>query len=132
MEKLRIDVHFFCLRDLAELEPADMTEFHLEWIVGPFIEDVLPMFKRWRQLRRLTVCRGLCEIKIYGARRETSVLPFEILSDFVMGMKHLSHLRIVTDCESYDQLEILRDKVKKLILPLRPNLKCDINRWEWR
>jgi hypothetical protein len=40
----------------------------------------------------------------------------------------MSHLRIVTDYDSYDQLEILRDKVKKFILPLRPNFKFDIER----
>jgi hypothetical protein len=67
-----MDVYRFHPRDLVELEPADiqnmtefylqliqnMTEFYLQLRVGPFIKDVLPMFKRWRQLRCLAVRRG--------------------------------------------------------------------------
>ncbi len=58
------------------------------------------------------------------------IIPrFELLRDFVMTMKHLSHLHIVPsyDRSNYGQLEILRDKINELILPQRPNFKFDIS-----
>ena len=47
-----------------------------------------------------------------------------------MTMKHFSHLHIVPDYDdcNYGQLEILRDQVNEMILPLRPNFKFDISR----
>jgi hypothetical protein len=85
------------------------------------LKEVLPVLKRWRQLRRLTFT-GLVKIEI-------SVPPFEVLIDFIMAMKHLSHLHIVPGYDhSNGQLEILRDKVNELILPRRPNFKFDISR----
>ena len=59
-----------------------------------------------------------------------SVLPLEVLGDVIMTMKHFSHLHIVPDYDdcNHGQLEILRDQVNELILPLRPNFKFDIFR----
>jgi hypothetical protein len=79
------------------------------------MKEILPVFKRWRQLRRLKVNFS-----------EKSALPFEVLSDFIMQMKHLSHLHITIHYGDAGQRKILRDKVKELILPRRLNFKFDI------
>jgi hypothetical protein len=51
----------------------------------------------------------------------------KMLSDFILGMKHLSYLQIANipkfDNSNYDRLKILGDQVNELILPLRPNFK---------
>ncbi len=113
-------VIYLKLRDLAELEPSEnTTDVTLSWDKGSSMETVFPILKRWRYLRRL---------KVQRKRDEISVPPFEILSDFIMGMKHLSHLQIVPnyDRSKYDQLAILRNKVNELILPRRSNFKFDV------
>jgi hypothetical protein len=119
VEILRIHVTCLILSDLAELEFAEnMTDITLFWNEGPSIEVVLWVFERWRHLSRLTV-QDFSEI---------SVLQLEVLSDFIMKMEHLSYLHIAPQHDHKGQLEILRDKVNKLILPLRPNFKFDISR----
>jgi hypothetical protein len=108
------------LGDLTELEPAEhITDFTLFWDIRPSIEDVLPILKKWRQLRRLTLWNY----------ENISVPPLEVISDFIMAMEHLSYLHIAPDYDAsnYDELEILRDKVDELILPRRPNFKFDIS-----
>jgi hypothetical protein len=118
--KLKMRMSDLTLRDLAEWEPAEnITDITLGWNSGPSIEDVLPILKRWRQLRRLTL----------GKYQNIYVQPFEVLSDFIMALKHLSYLHIAPDYHysKCGQLEILRDKVNGLILPLRPNFKFDIS-----
>jgi hypothetical protein len=107
------------------MEPAEnMTDVTLscDWSNRLPLKEVLPVLKGWRQLRRLTFT-GLVKIEI-------SVPPFEVLSDFIMAMKNLSYLHIVFP--GYDhsngQLEVLRAKVNKFILPRRPNFKFDISR----
>jgi hypothetical protein len=105
------------LEDLAELEPAEnMTDVTLRWEFGPSIEDVLPIVKRWRHLDRLTLFDNDVMTKI-------SVPPLEVLGDFIMELKQLSHLHIapLNDGSNYEKLKILRDNVNELILPLRPN-----------
>jgi len=111
----------FTPRDLAEWELAEnITDVTLHWWGnGPSIGEVLPMLKRWRQVRRLTL----------GKYRNTSVPPLEVLSDFITEMKLLSYLHIVQgyDRSNCDEQEILRDEVNELILPLRPNFTFDIS-----
>ena len=113
-------VNWLVETDLAELEPAEnMTDVTLIWWSGPSIEEVLSVLKRWHQLHRLTL-----------SNQDKSVPQLEILGDFVMGMKHLSHLHIGPDYDdaNYGQLEMLRGKVNEMILPRRPNFKFDISR----
>ena len=57
------------------------------------------------------------------------IQSFGVLSGFIMALKHLSYLHIAPDYHysKCGQLEILRDKVNELILPLRPNFKFDIS-----
>jgi hypothetical protein len=116
-----MNITFFTLEDLAEWEPAEnMIDVTLPWVFLLLsIEDVLQMFKRWRQLHRLT----------FQNHKDISLPPSEVVSDFIMAMKHLSHLHIVPDYDgsNYGQLEILRDEVNELILPLRPNFKFDVS-----
>ena len=120
MEILWIDVIDLFLGDLTELEPAETTtDLALFWETGPSIEEVLSVLKRWHQLHRLTL-----------SNQDKSVPQLELLGDFVMGMKHLSHLHIGPDYDdaNYGQLEMLRGKVNEMILPRRPNFNFDISR----
>ena len=124
VEILRIHVSPLSLKDLAELEPAEnMTDITLCWGRRNRLplKKVLPVLNGWRQLRRLTF-KGF-------VKTEISVLPFEVLSDFIMAMKNLSYLHIASayDYSNYGQLEILRNKVNELISPLRPNFKFEIS-----
>jgi hypothetical protein len=117
------------LEDLAELEPAEnMTDVALGWNNGPTIDDVIPILKRWRQLRRLTFPD--CNETKMKTKKPVRLIErlIEVLSDFIMEMEHLSHLHIAPnyDRSNCDQLKILRDKVNEFILPRRPNFKFDI------
>jgi len=121
VEILRMDIYILNLEEFAELEPAEnITDVDLCWYGGPKIEDVLPFLKRWRHLCRLTFT------DLY---EDACFPPVEVLGDFIIGMKHLSYFHIVPDIEcSKARLEILRNKVNELILPLRPNFEFDISR----
>ena len=121
MEILRRDIYILNLEDLAELEPAEnITDVTLRWHGGPEIEDVLPILKRWRHLCRLTF------VSLY---EDACFPPIQVLGDFIMGLKHFTHLHIVPELDcSIVRLEIFRDKVNELILPLRPNFTFDISR----
>ena len=120
VEILRMDVYILDLEDLAELEPAEnITDITLYWEMGrASLGLILPVLKRWRQLRRLTFT-GLVETEIFPP-------PFEVLSNFIMGMEYLSYLHIALDCDDR-RLNILRNKVNELIIPRRPNFKFDIS-----
>ena len=109
------------LESLAKLEPAEnVTDVTLRWWSGSCLKEVLPVVKGWRHLNRLTFM-DLVE-------RKSSFPPFEVLSDFIMGMKHVSYLHIVPQyLHSDDQWKILRDKVNELILPLRPNFIFNVS-----
>jgi hypothetical protein len=129
VEILVMEVRSLALRDLAELGHfTNTTDFTLKWMWSPSIEEVFPVLKRWRKLHRLAL----------QSYNDTSVPQFERLANFIMEMKHLSYLHIVSPwrydfvLEKYDhtnfgQREILRDKVHEFILPRRPNFKFDIS-----
>jgi hypothetical protein len=97
-----------------------MTDVTLRWCEGPHITKVLKVLKRWRKLRRLKIAN-------YRNSLNNFFPPLEVLSDFILGMKHLSHLHIASYYDDGGQLEIVRDKVNELILPRRPNFKFDIS-----
>jgi len=129
VEELRMDIIRLTLSDLAELEPAEnMTDITLYWEncwgKGPSMKEVLPVLKTWRHMSRLTFA---------DLPKRISFPPFEVLRDFIMGMKNLSHLHIAPNYEhtNFDQLEMLRDKVNELILPRRPNFKFHISHMEY-
>jgi hypothetical protein len=123
VEVLQMNIGRLTLRELSKFESAEnMTDITLRRR-DIYIKEVLPVLKRWRQLRRLTL------VDLVKPETET-IPPFEVLSGFIMGMKHLSHLHINIrqSAHSNGQWKILRDKVNELILPRRPNFKLDISR----
>ena len=110
-----------CLKEeyLGGLQLAEnITDLTFNWERGLPLKEVLPELVRWRQLRRL----AFTDLPKYG-----SDPTFEGLEFFLMMMKNLSYLHIVPDRRDEGQLKILRDKVKKFILPQRPNFMFDIS-----
>jgi hypothetical protein len=100
------------VQDYAELKSAtNMTEVNICWGKGHSIEDILPVLKRWRQLRRLTL------------QNKSSVPQFKVICDFIKRMKYLTYLQLSLDCA---QPEILRDEVNQIVLPLRPNFDLNV------
>jgi len=125
VEILKMNIWCLTLWDVTKLEPAEnTTDFTLFWENHPAIEEVLSvlkrLLKRWQQLHQLTLWNTF----------NKSVPQLELLGDFIMEMKHLSYLHIAPhfDDPNGGQLEILRDQVNELILPLCPNFKFDIFR----
>ena len=112
---------FVNVQDIADFKPAEnITEIKLIWEEGPSIEEVLPILKRWRHLRQLTLQSG------------PSVPQFEVLCDFIMEMKHLTYLNFIPNVmyRNCGQLESLGEKVTQFALTNRPNFKfdtCDIS-----
>ena len=118
----------FFLGDLTELELAEnITDITLCWFGElPCIKEVFPVLKGWRQLHRLT----LRNHNYIMNHRNLTCPPFQVLSDFIMAMKHLSYLHIVPRFygrSNDNQLKIQRDQVNELILPRRPNFNFDIS-----
>ena len=129
VEILWMNVTWLVETDLAKLEPAEnMTDVTLCWMNDSSIEQVLSVLKRWQRVNRLALVNNLRN-GIKNLKNGISVPPLEVLSDFIIGMKHLSHLRIVPhyDDANYGHLEILSDQVNEFILPRRPNFKFDIS-----
>jgi len=120
VEKIRVLASYVTVQDIADFKPAEnIREIKLIGEEGPSIEEVLPIFKRWPHLRQLALQSG------------PSVPQFEVLRDFIMGMKDLSYLSCIPSLEDSDrsQLESLREKVTKFASTNRPDFKfdtCDI------
>ena len=105
------------VQDYAELESAvNMKEVRISWGEGHSIEDILPVLKRWRQLRRLTL-----------GSNESSLPQITVICDFIMRMKNLAYLKLSLDCA---ELGTLRDEVNKVVLPGRPNFELHIKNWK--
>jgi hypothetical protein len=122
LEKLKVYIEEGRLQDFAELEFADLepsentTDVQLNWSDGPSVYEVLPFFKRWQHLRRLTLSSSFFDKR---------AMPPEKLCDFILGMKNLTYLNVGPTILKYnrDRPEILREKVNELVLPRRPNFK---------
>ena len=113
MEYLSVYANVANVQDYAELESAvNMKEVRISWGEGHSIEDILPVLKRWRQLRRLTL-----------GSNESSLPQLKVICDFIMRMKNLEYLKIRLDCA---EPGTLRDEVNKVVLPGRPNFELDI------
>jgi hypothetical protein len=112
---------YVTVQDIADFKFAEnITDITLTWVMGPSIEDVLPVLKKWRHLRQLTLQSGL------------SVPRFEVLCDFIVQMKHLTYLNLIPNVKysNRSQLESLREKVTQFTLTNRPHFKfdtCDIS-----
>jgi hypothetical protein len=111
VESLSVDTDVANIRDYAELESAvNMTEVIICWREGHSIEEILPVLKRWRQLRRLTL----------RSCNESSVPRVKVICDFIMRMKYLTYLQLSLDCA---QPETLRVEVNAVVLSRRPNFE---------
>ena len=118
MQVLNVIFDEATLQDFAELEPTDsIKEMLSSWCEGPSIEEVLPILKRWRHLCRLSL--GV------PGWEERSVPPFNVLYNFIMEMRHLTHLHFIPSYNrpNRDQVHSLRDEVIEFVLPGRPNFK---------
>jgi len=102
------------VQDYAELESAvNMTEVSICWREGHSIEDILPVLKRWRHLRRLTL----------QSRNESSVPKVQAICDFIMKMKNLTYFKLSLNCA---QPESFRDEVINVLLPRRLNFELNV------
>ncbi len=100
-------------RDFAELNATNTKEIELVWEKGPSIEEALLVLLKCRQLRKLRISVG-----------EELVPTFEVLSFFIIVMKHLEYLYL--SLNSNHQLKHLRDKIHESISSSRPNFKFDV------
>jgi hypothetical protein len=106
------------VQDYAELESSvNMTEVSIFWEEGHSIEDILPVLKRWRQLRRLTL----------RSWNESSLPQVQVIFDFIMRMKYLTYLQLSLDCA---KPESFRDEVNQVVLLRRPNFELNIYNWK--
>ena len=113
MEILRLNVTNASLQDLADLDFFEnMTDVSLRWFMGPSINEVLPILKRLRHLRR------------FSSRIWKSPAPsIKLLCNIITEMKQLTYLHLHFDHFEIVPLQTLRDKVNEIILPVRPSFK---------
>jgi hypothetical protein len=110
-----LDVYFekAKLEDFTKLAAENIKEVVIAWEEGPSIEKVLRVLAKCRHLRKLTL---LVE--------KGNFLSSKVLCDFIMGMKHLTYLRLFPN--SNPDLKPLRDKVNEFVLPRRPNFDLNV------
>ena len=108
MEILNIYFLKATLKDLTDLAAENVKEVDLSWEKGPSIEKVLPVVAKWRQLQKLTL--------FLDERNHPSS---EVFCNFIMGMKHLTHLRFFP--YSSPKLKPLRKKINEYVSRHRPN-----------
>jgi len=89
-----------------------MKEFVLDMEEGPFIEEVLPALAKCRHLRNLTLRVD-----------ERDIPSSEVWCDFIIGMKHLTYLRLFPN----PHLKPLRDRVNEFVLLRRSNFDFDLS-----
>ncbi len=112
MEILEFYIRKATLKDLTEWAAENMKEVELGLDKGPSIERVLPVVAKWRQLRKLTLFLD-----------EGHHPSSEVFCNFIMGMKHLTHLIFSPD--SCPKLKPLRDEINEFVLPRRPNFNLE-------
>ena len=114
MEILRAQINEeVAVSDFADVfESANIRELQLVWN-GPSVKEVLPVFKRWQQLRKLS-------LKVQTL--QSSHVPIKELYKFVMELKHLSYLELNNDF-AFEEIE----KFKDLVTAQRPHFVCKIN-----
>jgi hypothetical protein len=105
-------------RDFADFEPSEnIRKIDLTLDEGSTIEQTLSVLKKWRKLSHLTLVSWF----------EPSVPRFDVLCDFIMGMKHLTYLHLTPNLggQNCGQLKSLREKVTEFALANRPNFKFE-------
>ena len=93
-------------------ESANIRELQLVWN-GPSVKEVLPVFKRWQQLSKLS-------LKVQTL--QSSHVPIKELYKFVMELKHLNYFELTNDFD-FEEIE----KFKDLVTAQRPHFVCKIN-----
>ena len=114
MEILRAQINEeVAVSDFADVfESANIRELQLVWN-GPSVKEVLPVFKRWQQLRKLS-------LKVQTL--QSSHVPIKELYKFVMELKHLNYFELTNDFD-FEEIE----KFKDLVTAQRPHFVCKIN-----
>jgi hypothetical protein len=100
------------LKDITEWVAENMTEVELGWDKGPSIEQVLPVLRKWRQLKKVT-------LRLHGRHYPSP----EVLCDFIMGIKHLKYLNLRFGPNP--ELKPLLDKINEFVLPRRPDFHLE-------
>ena len=98
-------------------QPADnIVDLELTWMLDPFIEGALTIFKRWRYLHRLIL---LVERLDFDDHAEWPAL--NAICDFILDVKSLRYLHI--DDIGFDEMEkiILEKIVNDRVKPHRPD-----------
>jgi hypothetical protein len=99
------------------IKPAEnILELEIEWSVEPLIEKVLPVFKRWKNLRRLTLLSVY-----YDWSEHAEWPPLKMVRDFIMNMKHLTYLGIGLICFGDEDEQTFVKKVNDIVKPRRPD-----------
>jgi len=108
MEILRAQINEpVAVSDFADVFESDnIQDLQLVWN-GPSVKEVLPVFKRWQQLRKLSL-----KVQTF----QSSCLPVKELYKFVMELKHLTHLELTNDFDFNDI-----EKFKDLVTAQRPH-----------
>ena len=90
----------------------NILDVNLHWMYQPSTEEVLPIFKKWPNLRRL-------KLKVNEAKKLVNFPRTKIIRDFILDMENLSALHI-NDYFDYEQLKIFETKVNDLVKQRRP------------
>jgi excinuclease UvrABC nuclease subunit len=102
------------VEDLAGVfRPTDnILAVNLHWMYQPSTEEVLPIFKKWRNLNRL-------KLKVNEAKTRVNFPRMNMIRDFILGMEYLTALHI-NDYFDHEQLKIFEEKVNDLVKQRRP------------
>jgi hypothetical protein len=117
-----VDSSVITLQNLAELEHyGHLKEVYLRWVEDFSVKEALAILRRCTNLRRLFLERP-------KAKERLTFPTSEDLRDFIMELKHLTFLHIISceipPCNHYKS-EV--DGVKAFVLPRRPNFKFYIS-----
>jgi hypothetical protein len=109
--KFQLDVGI----DYIFMEPAEnILEIKIECELEATLEEILPVFKKWRHLRRLTL---LSDFWIYPHEEQP---PLKMVCDFALSMKHLTYLGIDI-CFGAEENPIFKGKVNDVVRAHRPD-----------
>jgi hypothetical protein len=99
------------------IQPAEnILELEIEWNIEPLIEDVLPVFKRWKHLQRLT----LLSVH-YNHSAHAEWPPVKMVCDFALSMKHLTYLGIEFISFGAADVRSFEKKVNNVVKAHRPD-----------
>jgi hypothetical protein len=80
----------------------------------PYITEVLPVFRRWKNLRRFALNLDRSDYD-----KEMGLPEPYLIGQFILGMRHLSYLCIYHSIFSEREFTIFKTKVDDLVQPRR-------------